>query len=54
MTDMCLLLDTKRKSYMESPTAPLNLIFGDPEGQRQGHSDLEDVYVVKEQSKALC
>ncbi len=38
---MWLLLDTNRKSYMGSPTAPLDLTLSDLEGQTQGHSHLE-------------
>ncbi len=42
-----LLLDTNRKSHMESPTAPSHLTLNDLVGQSQGHSDFEGLYFVK-------
>ncbi len=43
---MWLLLDTNRKSYIGSLTAPLVFILSDLEkGQIQGHSDLKGFHV---------
>ncbi len=48
---MWLLLDTDRKSYTGSPTAPLHLTLHDLEkGQIQGHQDFKALYLVKEPS----
>ncbi len=44
---MWLLLDTNRKPYMGSLTAPLELTL---KGQTQGHSYFEGLYLVKEPS----
>ncbi len=40
---MWLLLDINRNSYMESPTAPLDLALN---GQRQGKPDFKALYLV--------
>ncbi len=39
---------------MESQMTPPDLTLSDLEGQSQGHSDFEAVYLVKEQSLVIC
>ncbi len=43
-----LLLNINRKAYMWSPMALSHLTLSDIEGQSQGHSDFETLYLVKE------
>ncbi len=43
-----------RKPYMESEMTPSHLTLSDLEGQSQGHSDFAALYLVKEQSLAIC
>ena len=45
-----LLLDTNRKAHMGNPLVWLHLTSVTLKGQCQGHSDLENLYLVKEQS----
>ena len=42
-----LLLNINEKAYMESPMTS-HMTFSDLEGQIQGHSDFETLYLVKE------
>ncbi len=44
---MWLLLDTNRKSYVGSPTSPSDYARSDLEGQSEGHSDFNILYIVK-------
>ncbi len=43
---MWLLSDTNRKPYVGSLTAPLYLTVSDLEGQMQGHSHFEGLYLT--------
>ncbi len=49
--DMWLLLGTNRKSYVGSPTVPLDLISSDLEGQVLVHSNFEGLYDISERSR---
>ncbi len=42
-----LLLNTNRESYMENPLTPSHLTLRNIEGQSHGHSDFEELYLVK-------
>ena len=48
--DMQSLLDTNRKSYMGSPTAPLNLTLSDLERSNSRSPRFGALYLVKEPS----
>ncbi len=45
-----LLLNFNRKAYKESPMTSSHLTLSDLEGQIQGHSNVESLYLVRELS----
>ncbi len=52
--DRQLPLDTNRKSYVGTPTAPLDLTLCHLESQIHGHSNFEALYLIKQHRYTIC